>query len=292
MALAVPESKVVYTGDGSTDAFPIPFPVDDDELVVLRRLPTAEAGTDDEELSRGVDFDVEDDAETETRSVTFDTAPAVGVSIAILRRLPLVQEVEFEADGDGLIPVAQVQETFDRLTRQLQAVRDDVDRAYKVPHTTATVPAPEKPIANAVLAIDESGERMTFVPVSDLGGDPAPSDFAQAYDFHAYFGTVPPEGEGLSFVLSRAVQLPAGLTGSRATCETAPIVEQVFNIIDTGATVGTITFAAEATAGVITGPVSDLLMTAGDRLSVVLDSDADLTMSGVSISILARTPAG
>lgn len=300
MALAVPESKIVYTGDGSTEAFPIPFPIGDDELdelVVFRRLPAAVDGDEDEELSEGVDYDLVTDAETGDRSVTFDAAPTVATRIAILRRLPIVQETVFDEDGEGITPPATIEAAVDRLTRQLQMVRDDVDRALKMRHTgvdaeTGVALLVEKIVPNAALTTNEAGDGLIWTALSELGGDPELSDFAQAYDFHAYFGTVPPEGEGVSYALPRSVQLPASLTGSRAVCATAPTTEQVFNITDNGATVGTITFAADATTATITGPGADLLMTAGDRLAIVLDSAADLAMSGVSITILARTPAG
>lgn len=297
MALAVPESKIVYTGDGSTDAFPVPFPVEDDELVVYRRLPAAAVGDDDEELSAGVDYDVETDAATGDRSIVFDAAPTVATRIAITRRLPIVQETVFDEDGEGITPPATIEVAVDRLTKQLQMVRDDVGRALKLrqtgvsPETGEAVPV-EAVVPNAVPTSNESGTGIIWTPLSDLGGEPELSDFAQAYDFLVYFGTVPPQNEGVTQIVARPIQLPASLTGSRAVCATAPVTLQVFNITDNGATVGTITFAADATTGVITGPGADLLMTAGDRLGIVLASAADLAMSGVSITILARTPAG
>lgn len=85
------------------------------------------------------------------------------------------------------------------------------------------------------------------------------------------------------FVATVGVTLPAGLAGSYADAEAASTGTVHFDIKKNGSDLGDITFTAAA-SGTFT-LASDLVLVAGDKLTIIAPATADATLAGVAVSL-------
>jgi hypothetical protein len=135
----------------------------------------------------------------------------------------------------------------------------------------------------------------SFDPAATTGGDPVYKlimPFPNLYDLGLFFPGAPgfgiaSGGAMFAFVANRAFYLPSGLTGSIARLETATTGALSFSIRKNGTEIGTVEFAASATAGTFTFP-SSVQFASGDRLRVLRDSMIDTTAADFSINFAAR----
>ena len=104
------------------------------------------------------------------------------------------------------------------------------------------------------------------------------------YEISVYFPGQPDAGATLlQFIAPRAFTLPAGLTGSQGYAGTAPTAEADLEIRKNGASIGTITFAASASAASFTF-ASEVTFAAGDRLAVIAPGSHDASLADISIT--------
>lgn len=122
--------------------------------------------------------------------------------------------------------------------------------------------------------IGVSGTWSSLVPFrGPRGGD--------VYDLAVQDSGRPSTGETLlSFLFTRAVTFPAGLTLSRAKSVVAATASSVFSIQKNGVQFGTMTFAISATTATFAA-ASQTDFAAGDTITVVAPNPRDNTLSGV-----------
>ena len=105
------------------------------------------------------------------------------------------------------------------------------------------------------------------------------------YDIAGYLPGLPSAGQVLFRIeMVRAVTLPAGLAGSRAVCQTAPTNAVTLGLKQNGTAIGSIAFAAGATAGTFNF-TNQVVLAAGDVLELDAPSPADATFAGPSYTI-------
>ena len=126
MTVSTNDNKIIYTGNGTTVTFPVPFLFYDDAHVVVRTKKD-ETVTD---CVRGVDYSIAGAWDDNGGTVTFFAAPDDGTQVAILRDVPFVQNTQY-LDGDPL-PAELLEHNLDVLTMQTQQLKEQSDRAVTV----------------------------------------------------------------------------------------------------------------------------------------------------------------
>lgn len=131
MAIQSNVSKAVYTGNGTTKTFDFAFRVWAPNQVQVFVSDTALA---DKDVTASVSVTVSETGGT----VTFDAAPASGVTIAILRAMPFVQE-DLYISGTRFDPAA-VEDRLDQDCAERQQLLEAVSRSVKMPASSTQTP--------------------------------------------------------------------------------------------------------------------------------------------------------
>lgn len=126
MTVSTNDNKIIYAGNGTTVAFPVPFLFYDDAHVVVR-IKKDETVTD---CVRGVDYSIAGAGDGNGGTVTFFAAPDDGTQVSILREVPFVQNTQY-LDGDPM-PAELLERNLDVLTMQTQQLKEQSDRAVTV----------------------------------------------------------------------------------------------------------------------------------------------------------------
>lgn len=132
MTIETQASKVRYVGDGAAVVFPVPFPVRQAEHV---RLYLASA------LGVDVEFDAEysvSGLDSDDVSVILSTPLASGENLAIVRLVPLTQQMDLENGGN--FDAETIERQFDITEMQIQQLQEQVDRTIKAPITSGIHP--------------------------------------------------------------------------------------------------------------------------------------------------------
>lgn len=88
-------------------------------------------------------------------------------------------------------------------------------------------------------------------------------------------------------MLVRPTLMPKSFAGSKAACDVPATAAVAFPIKLNGTAIGAINFAAGAAVGTFTFiPTADLLMGAGDKLTISSPATADATLSYVAATLL------
>lgn len=155
--------RVQYNGNGSTTAFSVSFVFSTyvDLQVYLTDISTGvetlQTYTTHYTVSGGGGSGT-----PATGTVTFVTAPASGKRITILRSVANKQTVDY-VENDAF-PAQSHELALDRLTMQLQDVRENLDRAIVfTPGSTTTDISVGTPIADAILRWDSTATTITTV---------------------------------------------------------------------------------------------------------------------------------
>lgn len=129
-------SKAIYSGNGETTDFAVPF------YFLANADGTSQIavyiGNSDVPLSENVDYTVNGAGEKAGGTVVFKAAPGKDVQIAIVRNVPQTQEVVF-IDGHKF-PAQQFESTVDKLTMEVQEVKENLSRALILPPTSKETP--------------------------------------------------------------------------------------------------------------------------------------------------------
>lgn len=157
MTVASSTARVSYSGNGSTTGFSVNFYfLANSHLQVILR---AANGTETVQ-TLGVNYTVSGAGNPAGGTVTFGTAPASGVTVVIIRNVPLTQQTDYQANDP--FPAESHETALDKLTMLAQQLQDGVDRSIKLSRTNTmtstefTVGAADR--ANKILAFDASGE--------------------------------------------------------------------------------------------------------------------------------------
>ena len=110
-------NKVIYTGNGVATEFAIPFSfLERDHIKVRQKLGDIQTERDDWEIRGG--------------NLVFQTAPETGAEIAVIREVPLTQETDYRENE--ILPAETLERDFDKLTMQVQQLKEQIDRAVTV----------------------------------------------------------------------------------------------------------------------------------------------------------------
>jgi hypothetical protein len=120
---------------------------------------------------------------------------------------------------------------------------------------------------------------VAVAPAAQAGG-------AAPFDLAVYFPGQPEAAERLlKLEVARGFTLPADLAGSRGHADTAATAEAVCTILQNGASVGSVTFAAgsQDAAFSLSGGIA---LVPGDRLELVAPATQDATLAGLAFTLI------
>lgn len=157
MTVETTTNIVSYSGNGSTTAFPVPFPfLANGDLVVTVKDANGVVSP----LVLGTDYTLSGAGDDDGGVLTATVAPASGVTLFIVREMSVTQPADFPIGGP--IPTAAIEQGFDRVTMLIQQVTETGSRALRVPVEDGadpddlTIPA-EAARAGRMLAFDNDG---------------------------------------------------------------------------------------------------------------------------------------
>ncbi|MBR4126234.1 MAG: hypothetical protein IKR09_01485 [Alphaproteobacteria bacterium] len=117
MTVSTTTNKVAYIGNGIATTFAIPFPfLEETHLKVKQLLNNEQINRTDWTISGG--------------NMVFATAPANDAQIVIMREVPLTQETDYRENE--VLPAETLERNFDKLTMQVQQLKEQADRAVTV----------------------------------------------------------------------------------------------------------------------------------------------------------------
>ena len=128
MTVSSSTARVSYSGNGSTQAFAVPFYfLSSSHLLVTLR---SSAGVETPQVL-GTDYTVTGAGVLTGGTVTMTTAPASGATLVIVRNVPLTQETDLQPNDR--LPAETLEQTVDKLTMITQQLDEASDRAIKFP---------------------------------------------------------------------------------------------------------------------------------------------------------------
>jgi len=158
--------KVQYTGNGSTTIFPYEFAIfDESEMIVYFGDEVQETG-----------YTVSGAGQTAGGSVTFDTAPAEGVIVTLMRNITIERVTDFQ-EGGTFRP-KNINDELDRITAVEQQLEEGLQRALKV-HPTSPIAdlTLSEPVPKRALKWNEDG---TGIESSVYDPDEVATDAAES----------------------------------------------------------------------------------------------------------------
>ena len=107
----------------------------------------------------------------------------------------------------------------------------------------------------------------------------------------AVYLETPPEPleEILRYIVPENMSFPVGLVGSQAGAQYSPTVEQVYEIYQNGANVGSINFMVSPAAPTFTCPV-EINFLPGDVISILAPSVPDMHMTNIAFTLVGLLP--
>lgn len=173
MTILTSTSREILAGNGVADAFPFTFPilVSSDMLVTL----VDEDGTQTVQ-TENVDYTVSGAGDESGGTVTFTTPPGPGVTVLLQRNVPFTQPTDYKNQG-SFYPRTH-ERSFDRLTMQVQQLKERIDAALTLPPQVTGVstqlPTPE---ASDLIGWDSLGLGLTNIPPSQVASVAAFADW-------------------------------------------------------------------------------------------------------------------
>jgi hypothetical protein len=157
MTVSSSTAKVSYSGNGSTQAFAVPFYfLANSQLLVIRRSST---GVDVTQVL-GTDYTVTGAGVLTGGTVTMTVAPPTGTTLVITRNVPLTQETDLQPNDR--LPAETLEQSIDKLTMITQQLDEVNDRTLKAPvsdSSSLNMTLPSSSVrANKYLAFTSSGE--------------------------------------------------------------------------------------------------------------------------------------
>lgn len=152
-----------YSGNGSTTAFARTFLVTDaDHLKVYQTISGVTT-----EVTSGI---TKDGIGTASGNVTFDTAPATGTSITLIRETPMTQETDYSAQG--VVSTTQVETDLDLAAMRVQDQQEALGRSVKVPVASSLadleLPAPVSGMAIGWNSTGTGMANITALPTAAM----------------------------------------------------------------------------------------------------------------------------
>ncbi|WP_338668554.1 phage tail fiber protein [Pseudodesulfovibrio methanolicus] len=175
MTLSSTVTKAIYSGDGSTANFPVPFMFLRNEDI--RVLVIGDDGLERPRLE-GTDYRLSGVGEQMGGTCTLTVPPEAGQAVVISREPALVQEVDY-VENDAF-PAATHEAALDKLTMICQALAEKLDRAltFRISSAVTGVNLPE-PGPDLVLAWNADGDNLVNKSVAEAGGLTVPVPISQ-----------------------------------------------------------------------------------------------------------------
>jgi hypothetical protein len=263
MTVATEDSAISYTGNGSTTAYPVPFPF----IASEHLLVTLTTSGVDSVKTEGTDYTVAGEGDEDGGTVTFLAAPATGVGILIERDVPLTQSIDFRSQGSFSPSIHE--EAFDKLTmadqqqqiriEDLETTQEDQDETL-ADHETRVVSLEEgtvvqddrladlESVTQAQPFLELLSQIATFTPpevlsyLADAGAKSVPNTWAELNTFAK--GIVGPTDVGQVF-LDSPMPMTAGdvrllLRAPIITGGTTPVYARIYANNTIGALVITV----------------------------------------------------
>lgn len=160
MSLESKISKNVFQGNGTTKTFSFTFRVWKEDQVLVY------VGIGDEteiDVTSSCSITLSENGGT----VTFPTAPAVGMTIVITRNMPFIQEDQY-ITGARFDP-HEIEDRLDQDCAERQQLLDGVERAVKVPNTSDKTP--EQFVQQLFTARDEAQEAASAAQAAQTAAE-------------------------------------------------------------------------------------------------------------------------
>lgn len=157
MTITSMASRIAFIGDGTSRLFPVPIKVwaPSDFKIYFRNAPSQI----DELQPYGTVWSLDHPVFPGTGNVVFTTAPPAGTLVTVLRDMSLTQELDLAASG--AFAAENIEAQLDRLTAEIQALRELVARSPRLPVGTAladiALPEPTLARANQLIGINAAG---------------------------------------------------------------------------------------------------------------------------------------
>lgn len=117
MTISTTTNKISYVGNGITTEFAIPFPfLETTHLKVYQLLNDIQMEREDWKIQNG--------------NLVFETAPVLGTQIVIIRIVPFTQETDYQENE--ILSAETLERNFDKLTMQVQQLKEQADRAITI----------------------------------------------------------------------------------------------------------------------------------------------------------------
>lgn len=174
MTISTTNSRVEYTGAGTTGPFSFPYYfLEDDDLVVIKRTIATGA---EQTLVLTTDYTVSGAGVPAGGSVTTVAAVASSYELVIFRDPDLLQGTEYP-DGDRF-PAASHERALDKLTMVAQRIKNLVERCFRLSDGDTSGASMILPIdrANKYVAFDANGD---LVATSGTSSDIIVSAYAE-----------------------------------------------------------------------------------------------------------------
>lgn len=169
MTVSSINTKNSYSANGSLTSFTYTFPINSTaELQVIERA----ANGSETVKTLNSDYSITDNG-SQGGQVIFNSAPANGVTIVLLRDTNLTQETDYIANDP--FPAETHEAALDKLTLQQQELQEEVDRSIKLSRTN-TMNSTEFIVGSAeragkILGFDNSGELSVTTTIGSNRGN-------------------------------------------------------------------------------------------------------------------------
>lgn len=120
--------------------------------------------------------------------------------------------------------------------------------------------------------------------LSKTGSSIALADAYATYDFTGFVASIPADSTIAAMIAGHAYTIGANFSGSYAKSSAAATSTTVFTVLKNGASIGTITFAAAATAGTFSTTTA-VSVAAGDLIELRAQTVPDSTLAGFTFLI-------
>ena len=149
MTVSTTTNKVSYIGNGIATTFAIPFPLlEQKHLKVFQLMNDIRSERTDWTVANG--------------NMVFETAPEINTQIVIMREVPFTQETDYRENE--ILSAETLERNFDKLTMQIQQLKEQADRAVTVDifddtDAASLIPSIRQSVSDAATYAQAAGQK-------------------------------------------------------------------------------------------------------------------------------------